>query len=88
MRITIQSPSEKIIKLAFPTRLIFNNFTAKIGAASIRKYVPIEDVNINSTDLKRFIKEINRIKRKYPNLELVNVESSSLPVDHCIAFNG
>lgn len=75
MRITIQSPGEKTIKLAFPTRLIFNSLTAKIGAASIKKHVSTEEANISSDDLKRFIKEIHRIKRKYPNLELLNIES-------------
>lgn len=76
MRITIQSPSEKTIRLGFPTRMIFNRFTAKIGAASIRKYVSTEDTDISSDDLNKLMKEINRIKRKYPDLELVNVESS------------
>jgi hypothetical protein len=76
MKITIQSPNEKTIRLGFPTRMIFNRFTAKIGAASIRKYVSTEDTDISSDDLKRLMKEINRIKSKYPDLELVNVESS------------
>ena len=76
MRITIQSPGERTIKLSIPTRLIFNGFTAKIGAASIRKYVSSDVVKISSADLKRLLKEFNRIKHKYPDLELVNVESS------------
>ncbi len=76
MRIIIKSPGEKTIKLAFPTRMIFNGLTAKLGAASINKYVSVDDVNISSADLKRLMKEINYIKGRYPHLELVNVESS------------
>ena len=76
MRITIKSPDKRTIKLAFPTRMIFNNFTAMIGAASIRKYVSTKEVSISSADLRRLMKEINRIKRKCPDFELVNVESS------------
>lgn len=74
MRILIQSPGERAIRLRFPTRLLFNSLTAKIGAASINKYMSAENMKLSSRDLKRFMKEINRIKHKFPGLELVNVE--------------
>jgi hypothetical protein len=76
MKITIQSPGEKTIKIAIPTRMLFNGLTAKLGFASIRKYVSTEELNLSSTDLKRLVKEIRKTKNKYPHLELVNVESS------------
>lgn len=76
MKITVRSPGEKSLKFAFPTRMLFNGFTAKIGAASIKKYVSTEDADISSADLKKLMKELRRIKDRYPDLELVNVESS------------
>lgn len=76
MKITVKSPGEKSLKFAFPTRMLFNGFTAKIGAASIRKYVSTEVTDISSADLRKLMKEIRRIKDHYPDLELVNVESS------------
>lgn len=75
MRIYIQSPGERAIKLRFPTRLLFNGLTAKIGAASINKYVPTDTLKLSSDDLKRLMEELNRIKHKFPGLELVNVEA-------------
>ncbi|TAH74973.1 MAG: hypothetical protein EWM47_00925 [Anaerolineaceae bacterium] len=76
MRIKIKNPGSKDIKLAFPTRMIFNGFTARIGAASINKYVSIDNKRISHTDLKRLMKEVNNVKSRYPDLELVNVEAS------------
>lgn len=76
MKIMIQSPGERPIRLAFPTRMLFNGLTARLGAASISKYVSTEDNKISSADMKRIVKEIHRIKHKYPDLELVNVDSS------------
>lgn len=76
MRITIQSPGKRPIKLAFPTRMIFNSFTASIGGRAINKYVSTDEVDLNSADLKRLMKEINNIKRKYPDFVLVDVQGS------------
>lgn len=76
MRIIITSPNERTIRLALPTRMLFNGFTARIGAGTINKYIP-ENIKISSRDLSRLMKEINRMKHKYPGLELVNVESGS-----------
>lgn len=74
MRIFVKSPGEKTIRLRFPTCLIFNSLTAPIGFKIIKKYVDF-DVNISAHDSRRLIKEISRMKRKYPDLCLVEVES-------------
>ena len=66
MKILIQSPNEKTIRLFIPTRLFFNRFTALIGAGAFKKYVAIENTNIRPSDLYRLMKEFKRIKKKYP----------------------
>lgn len=75
MRIIIQSLGVRPIKLAFPTRMLFNGLTAKLGATSINKYVSTDDIKISSSDLKKLMKEIHNIKRRYPDLEVVDVDS-------------
>ncbi len=77
MRITIQSPGERTIRLVLPTRLLFNSFTARIGARTINKYVSFDNMKVSSSDFRHFIKEVNRMKHKYPGLELVDIESSN-----------
>lgn len=76
MRIIIESPGEKTIRLIFPTRLLFNNLTALIGAGTINKYIPSSSPRISAGQLRGLIKEINRVKRKYRDFVLVDVESS------------
>lgn len=76
MRITIKSPNEKTIRIILPTRLLFNSLTARIGAGVVNKYVPSDKLKLKSRDLQKFMKEVNRIKRKYPGLLLVDLESS------------
>lgn len=76
MRIIIESPGEKTIRLIFPTRLLFNNLTALIGAGTINKYIPSSSPRISVGQLRGLIKEVNRVKRKYRGFVLVDVESS------------
>jgi hypothetical protein len=75
MRITIKSPDFKTIRLIFPTKLLFNTLTARIGCGIINKYVPSDEIKLSSQDLRRLSKEIIRIKKKYPDLILVDVVS-------------
>lgn len=76
MRILIQSSGEKAIKITLPTRMLFNSLTASIGAKAIRRYVSTDDVKLSSADLRRLMKEINKIKKRFPGLLIVDVESS------------
>jgi len=77
MRIYISSPREKTINLRFPTRLVFNKLTAIIGAKAMNKHIQTDEkLNISSHDMKRFFKELIRMKKKYPDLYLVDVESA------------
>lgn len=76
MRIKIRS-QEKNLNLNFPTKLLLNRFTAKIAIKAMNENIKTDNTNISSKDLRRLFDEIHRIKRKYPNLELVNVESAN-----------
>jgi len=76
MKIIIKSSDYKSIRLVFPTRLLLNGLTARIGAGAINKHLHPDNFKIKSGDLRRIIKEIHRIKRKYPDLVLIDLESS------------
>lgn len=76
MKIKIKSEG-KNINLVFPTRLLVNRFTASIGAEVINENSGSGDMEINAKDLQKLFNEINRIKRKYPKLVLVDVESAN-----------
>lgn len=75
LRILIQSPGEKRIRLIFPTRLLFNFMTASLVARIVGKYIPMEEA-ISSKDIRRMVRVIRRMKRKHPKMKLVHVESS------------
>lgn len=76
MRIIIKSPNEKPIRLFFPARLLFNGFIARIGFGAINRYIPSDKIKLKSHDLRMFMKEFRRIKHKYPDFVLVDIESS------------
>ncbi|NMB43002.1 MAG: hypothetical protein GX995_02580 [Clostridiales bacterium] len=76
MKIKIIS-KEKNINLNLPTRLLFNGLTARIAAKAINDNVDTNNLELTSKDMKRLFDELNRIKRKYPDLVLVDVESAS-----------
>jgi len=78
MKILISSRGEKTVKLLVPTRLIFNRLTGFIVAKALSKYVSFnENINISSYDINRIIKEFIRMKKKFPDLVLVDIESSN-----------
>jgi len=76
VRIKIKS-DDKNINLYFPTRLLLNKLTARIAANAINSNSETNNLKLSAKDLEKIFAEINRIKRKYPKLELVNVESAS-----------
>jgi hypothetical protein len=75
MKIVVGSARGKTIKLLLPTRLIFNSITATIGARMIRKHARM-DSSINAHDLRRFVKEVNRMKKIHPRMNIVDIESA------------
>lgn len=77
MRIFIKSANNKIINIFLPSSLIFNNITAAIGAKIINKYVSAdENYSIRTKDMCIIIRELNCFKKKYPTLNIVDIESS------------
>jgi hypothetical protein len=76
MRILVESHDEKTINLIFPTVMIFNRLTAAIGSSAIRQHLGTDLSEFKSADINRLFREIRRVKRKYPHLELVSVDSA------------
>lgn len=72
MKIVLGSSNGKTIKLMFPTRFLFNSITATIGTKIICKYV---QKDVSSHDLRRFAREVNRMKKKHPRMNIVDIES-------------
>lgn len=76
MRIIVRSKRNKDVDLRLPTRMIFNSFTGTIGAGIVNKYIHTNNgVKLKAGDLRRLMREINRIKKKYPGLNLVEAEA-------------
>lgn len=76
MRIIVESHDEKPIRLIFPTGMIFNRLTAAIGSSAIKQHLGTDLSEFKSADIGRLFREIRRIKRKYPHLELVSVDDA------------
>lgn len=74
MRILVHGAGEKPIRVVFPTRLLFNGLTALLAKTAVQKYAPGE--HLRASDLHRLMRELNRMKRIHPNLELVSVDSA------------
>ena len=74
MRIWIHSPGNRTIRLALPTRLLLNHFTILIGAAVFR--AQLANSGISAGDLRKFVRELHRMRKKHPGLMLVEVEQS------------
>lgn len=76
MKIVIKSSEGKNIKLVLPTRLMLNGCTASLSAWLINRTATEEaGIIIDAKSLRLLMKEINRMKKKYPDLLLVDVES-------------
>ncbi len=76
MKIVVKSSEGKNIKLAFPTKLMLNGCTASLSAWLINRKTSEEAGNIiDAKSMRRLMKEINRMKKKYPDLLLVDAES-------------
>jgi hypothetical protein len=77
MRISVRSHGSKNIRLRFPTRMIFNSLTGTIGAGIANKYIDMDNgFKLKARDLRRFMREINRVKKKHPDLNIVEVQST------------
>lgn len=76
MRILVESHDEKAIRLIFPTVMIFNRLTAAIGSTAIKQHLGTDLTEFKPEDINKLFRELRRMKRKYPHLELVSVDSA------------
>ncbi|ODU57173.1 MAG: hypothetical protein ABT01_02700 [Clostridium sp. SCN 57-10] len=77
MRILVHAAGDKTIRVVFPTRLLFNSLTALLAKTAVQKYVPGEaGAHLQAHDIRRLMRELNRMKRIHPHLELVSVDSA------------
>ena len=72
MRITVKQPGRMTFWMGLPAWMAFNSLTAKIAA----KAVESKGVKLGRQDMLRLVKELRRMKRRYPRLELVSVEAA------------
>ena len=80
MRIRVHSAEGQNISIALPTRVLVNSLTATITAKVIDKQAAKkwerEKPLIESREMRRLFRTIHRVKRLYPDLLLVEVESA------------
>ena len=77
MRIVIRSAEAKSISLRIPARLLLNSVTAKLGAKWIQKHAGLDGaVQISAGDLRRWIRELHRVRKKHRHLNVIDVESA------------
>lgn len=71
MRITVKD-SERNIKLAFPTGLLLNRLTALLAPKILSKH----GVRLSRRQMLKFIKALNRFRRRNRKWKLVEVKSA------------
>ena len=87
MRIYVKSPGKRAINIALPTRLLLNNITATIGTKQVNKYIrknaqeevglsSLEEELISSAEVRKLISFIHKLKKRYPDWYLVEVDSA------------
>lgn len=72
MRITVKQPGCMTFWVGLSAWMAFNSLTGKIAA----KAVESKGVKLGRQDMLRLVKELRRMKQKYPRLELVSVEAA------------
>ena len=80
MRIYVKSPGSRTINIALPTRLILNNLTATIGTKQLNKYINAntqEEIFLSPVEVRKFIRLIHELRKKYPDWYIVDVESAN-----------
>ena len=73
MRIIVRDPKEgSNIRLWFPTGLIFNCLTARLGAIMLPQY----GMDITPAQIQALFDEFHRAKKNFPQMPLVEVDSA------------
>ena len=73
MRIFVKIPEKIPFWLLIPTCLVFSSFTAKIAVKVINWK---NSAKFEEYDILRLAKQFRLIKRKYSNLELINIHTA------------
>lgn len=72
MRIVVKGSEHAAIKLIFPTGLVLNRVTACFVPLALKD----SEVTITRAQAVRFIKELKRCKKRFPDWKLVEVQSA------------
>ncbi len=75
MRIRIQESGGHRYRLTLPTRLVVNAVTATVCAKVFRDRDPVK--GIDGRELRRWARELHRVRKKHPGLLLVDIESAN-----------
>lgn len=75
MKIVVRENQGHRFWLGLPTGLICNRLTARLVVRILQKSVKIDLNHLSGAEISRLFAEIRRMKRKYPDLYLVDVES-------------
>ena len=76
MRIYVKQPGHMAIRLAFPTRLLLNQLTAKTVLKIVQKNAGETFASLSGHDARRFVKAVYRSRRMLKGMPLVLVESA------------
>jgi hypothetical protein len=75
MRIYIKEKRGRRLYFLLPTRFVANRLSAHIISFALKKSLKLQENCLSSKDINRFFIELMRMKKKYPALELVDIES-------------
>lgn len=70
MRITVKQPGHWTFWLALPTRMFLNSLTAGLAVSAAKHAGGVE---LDRAGMCRLMKELRRMKRKYPRMDLITV---------------
>lgn len=73
MRITVKQPGHRTIWLALPTRMFLNSLTARFAVSAVKHAGGVE---LDRAEMCRLIRELRRMKRKYPRMDLITVHAA------------
>ena len=80
MKIYVKSNDAPTIRINLPTGLLLNPLTARVAVKSLEKHVKLDEYNlknlITTSQANALFAEMKRMKRKYPDLYLVDIESA------------
>lgn len=76
MKISVITASGQHITIPFPTSLLTNPIAVRGFLKQVQKYATVEMPPLTHQQVNALCKEINQLRKKYPDWELVHVESA------------